>query len=100
MISYTYDEFVKLFGNDNFLCASFEIAGYPHYKHCLIQKIRPTVLNGMVVIAFTLSTRRSENVSFLEKFNESYKLFYLGRKLGSLTLKQVWDRVIIHEIKC
>ena len=99
MISYTYDEFVKLLDNDNFLYASFEIIGYPHYKHCIIQKIKPAVLNGMVEIVFTLSSRRSEKISFLEKFNESYKLFYLGRKLGTFTLKQLWNRIKFYEVK-
>ena len=94
-----YGDFLQLLDLDEFSYASFEIAGYPHYRNCVIQKIHRPILKGATEIVVTLSNRPSEKIYFWKTFDESYKLFYLGRKLGTLTLKQLWDRVIIHEIK-
>ena len=94
-----YDEFIKLINGDSFSYVLFEVSGYPHYKRCTIQKYKDDHVKGNWFFEVILSSRPSEKVVFMDSFKESDKLFYLGRKLGTQTLKQVWNRIIIHEIK-
>ena len=95
-----YEEFINLINGDRFSYALFEVSGYAHYKHCEIRKFKPSYLGGdHKIVDVSLSNRSSEKVSFLDTFKEEYKLFFLGRKLGTQTLKQVWNRIVIHEIK-
>ena len=95
-----YKDFINLIKSDRFSYALLEVSGYAHYKHCEIRKITPSWLReGHYLITVTPSSNPSEEVTFVDTYKDSFKLFYLGRTKGKFTLKQIWDRIIIHEIK-
>ena len=94
-----YEDFIRLVNGDRFSYALFEVSGYAHYKRCTIQKRRDDHCKGHWSIDVILSSCPTEKVSFMDHLKESYKFFYLGRKLGTQTLKQVWNKIVIHEIR-
>lgn len=95
----TYENFIAALNNGSILEISFEIIGYAHYKKCKIYRKDDVLSNGKIIslIKVKLVDDGSEEVSFYNVFNENYKLFYMGRK-GSFTLKQMWNKIQIHEI--
>ena len=96
----TYEQFIKNMNEGILSNITFEVEGYAHYKNCKISRKKDTLDNDktIVLIKITLTKDESEAVSFMDKFNESYKLFRMGRK-GSFTLKQVWDKIKIVAIE-
>ena len=95
----TYENFIADLNNGSILEISFEILGYAHYKKCKIYRKDDVLSNGKIIslIKVKLVDDGSEEVSFYNVFNENYKLFYMGHK-GSFTLKQMWNKIQIHEI--
>ncbi len=95
-----YDDFIKSINSGNITQFSFSIDGYNHYRDCRISRIKDKIFNGKIIegIKVILTKDESEKVSFLWKFNESFKLFRLGKE-GTFTLKQIWNRVIIKSIE-
>lgn len=95
-----YTDFISQLNSSIIKCMSFEISCYPHYSNCKIFRQNDILKNGaqISIIVCKLTEDDSENVSFLNEFKEDYKLFNFGRK-GKFTLKQLWDKVCIKEIK-
>ena len=96
----TYEQLVEGLNNGDILAIYFHIDGYPHYRKCSIQRKVDTAPSGyqIISIAVHLTDDGLEDVSFLFTFEESYKLFRMGRK-GTSTLKQIWCKVIIDKIE-
>ncbi len=78
----------------------FSVEGYSHYSHCSIQTKKDVLENGNIIplINVCLTKDGKEDVSFYKTFNEKYKLFDM-KKRGTYTLKQIWKKVIIHNIE-
>ncbi len=95
----TYEKFIVGLNNGSILEISFEILGYAHYKKCKIYRKDDVLSNGKIIslIKVNLVDDGSEEVSFYNVFNETHKLFYMRRK-GSFTLKQMWNKIKIHDI--
>ena len=100
----TYDEFIEGINNPNKIKQiDFYIDGYNHYRNCSIGRYREKIghpVNKVVDFRITciLTKDHSEDVGFLFKFKEDYKLFNFGSK-GKFTLKDVWDKVVITKVK-
>ncbi|MBS6447324.1 MAG: hypothetical protein KH382_07010 [Clostridiales bacterium] len=94
-----YSQFIFDLNNGIILEFAFEVEGYAHYSECRIYLTHEISKLGNILtfINVQLTKDGSESVSFYKKFNESYKLFYMGRK-GSYTLKQVWNKIQVHDI--
>lgn len=99
-MQYNYDSFIKDINLGNISEIYFSIKGYSHYNNCSIKRVRNQIPNGkfLELIIVNLTDDNSERVSFYETFEESYKLFRMGRK-GSFTLKQIWRDIQIIDIK-
>lgn len=95
----TYRQFIDDLNNSTITEATFEVIGYSHYSNCRILRKYDTLRNGnsISIIRVELTKDDSELVSFLNKFNESYKLFRMGTK-GTFTLQQMWHRIKIKKI--
>ena len=96
----SYEQFITELNAGTLTECHFEILNYSHYKNCRIQR-KDDVLNSgkhITLIVVQLTEDETETVSFMNQFNESYKLFRMGHK-GAFTLRQVWNRVHFHEIK-
>ena len=95
----TYRQFVEDLNNSKITEAIFEVIGYSHYKNCKIFRKYDTLKNGNTIslIRVELTNDNSELVSFMDEFNESYKLFRMGKK-GAFTLAQMWPRIKIIKI--
>ncbi len=94
----SYDELIKKINNHEISNVEFGIADYQHYSNCRIEVNKELINNKLIVIIeVKLTNDLSEYESFYNRFDESYKLFNLGRK-GSFTLKQIWDKVTIKSI--
>ncbi len=95
-----YDDFIKSINSGNITQFSFSIDGYNHYHDCRISRIEDRIFNGIIIemIEVILTKDESEKVSFYKHFDESYKLFRLG-KIGTFTLKQLWNRVVVTKIE-
>ena len=96
----TYEQFIKNLNDGILSSVTFDIGGYAHYKSCKISRKKESLDNDktIVLIKITLTKDESETVSFMNEFNESYKLFRMGRK-GSFTLRQMWNRIKIVAIE-
>ncbi|MCH5147884.1 MAG: hypothetical protein J1G05_00795 [Clostridiales bacterium] len=93
MNTLTYQQFIDEINNGKIIKAVFQIKDYAHYRCCSIERIIDVFPSGNSMIRIDIRlTKDSERVGFLEKFNEKYKLFDMGRK-GTFTLKQMWDRI-------
>ena len=95
----TYRQFVDDLNNSIIAEVYFEVVGYPHYKNCKIFRKYDTLRNGNVIslIRVELTNDKSELVSFMDEFNESYKLFRIKGK-GTFTLQQLWPQIRIIKI--
>lgn len=95
-----YEMFLEKFNSYEIKSVKFKVEGYAHYNNCcLFHQIDTINLNKKIhIIVCKLTNDEYEKVSFLNKFNEEFKLFDFGRK-GKFTLKQIWDKVCITEIK-
>jgi len=96
-----YEEFIKGINDEKKIKQiDFYIDGYAHYKNCSIGRYTDIFFGKEFDDRITciLTKDHSEKVSFFEKFKEDYKLFDFGRK-GKLTLKDVWDKVVITKIE-
>lgn len=77
----------------------FQVENYAHYKSCSMERRRDCIKGRAVnFIDVKLTEDGTERVCFFGKFNESYKLFGLGRK-GRFTLEQIWDRIRLIRIE-
>lgn len=77
----------------------FSVRGYGHYRDCKVIVQRDKLLNAeFYVIKFILTKDGTENIGFYKQFNENEKIFRLKNQ-GKFTLKQIWDRICITEIK-
>ena len=94
-----YTDFISQLNTSIIESVCFEIKNYPHYNNCKIFRQNDIIKNGVKIsiIVCQLTEDSSEKVSFLNEFEEGYKLFNFGRK-GKFTLKQLWDEVRIKEI--
>lgn len=94
-----YEEFIKKLNSNNIKCFRFRLKGYPHYNNCMIYRQIDEIANGkqLSIIVCKLTNDDYEKVSFYKNFDESYKLFSMGRK-GRFTLKQIWGLIDIIEI--
>ena len=95
----TYEQFVEELNDYRILEAEFEVLGYSHYKKCRITRMYDTLRNGKTIslIRVHLSSDPKDFVSFLDEFDDTYKLFRLGKK-GAFTLKQLWHNIKIIKI--
>lgn len=99
-MNYNYEEFINDLNNGKIESILFSIQNYSHYKNCSIKRCIDITYNKKQLISIKVKLVKddSETVSFYKKFNENYKLFKFGRK-GSFTLKQLWDKIVILDIK-
>ena len=95
----TYEEFIDGLNNSIIVEAVFEVIGYSHYKKCRICRKYETLRNGNIIslIRVELTNDYSELVSFMDEFNESYKLFHIKNK-GNFTLQEIWSRIKITKL--
>lgn len=95
-----YEDFVKGINSGSVTFIKFTVDGYSHYRDCRISRVQGKISNGKILefIEVVLTKDESEKVSFLRRFNESYKLFRLGRT-GTFTLKQLWKRITITQME-
>lgn len=95
----TYKQFIDDLNSETISEMEFEVVGYSHYKRCRIFRKYDTLRNGKTIslIRVDLTDNNSEFVSFMDEFNESYKLFRMGKK-GSFTLQQIWPKIKIVKI--
>ena len=95
----SYESFIYDLNTNKIKKINFHIDGFSHYGNCVIYRQVDTLKNNknISLIVCRLTDDDYEKVSFLNTFDESYKLFNFGRK-GKFTLKQVWDKVRITEI--
>ncbi len=100
MIDCKYEELIELINSHSISKVQFKVKDYSHYNNCkfIIKEDTFNSKNGVFLIDIILTKDGSENICFYDKFKEDYKLFYLG-KLGSFTLKQLWNRVEIINIE-
>lgn len=95
----SYEDFIHYLNSSKIKKIRFKVNGYSHYSNCTIYRQIDNI-NGnknISLIVCQLTIDDYEKVSFLNKFNESFKLFDFGRN-GRFTLKQIWDKVCITEI--
>lgn len=71
---------------------NFYVEGYAHYSSCSICVIYSPIRS----LQIQLTRDRSEFGKSLD-FPEKFKLFKIGK--NKYTLKQIWDRIRITEIK-
>ena len=95
----TYKQFIHDLNNSLISEILFEVVGYSHYKNCRIFRKYDTLKNGNTIslIRVELTNDKSELVSFMDEFNESYKLFRIKGK-GAFTLQQLWSQIKIIKI--
>ena len=95
----TYKQFINDLNNSIIAEVHFEVVGYPHYKSCRIFRKYDTLRNGNIIslIRIELTNDKSELVSFMDEFNESYKLFRIKGR-GTFTLQQLWPQIKIIKI--
>ncbi len=95
-----YCEFIQKINEGKIAKLVFSLANYSHYKDCSIEYIVDNPKEGVFIkiITLTLTSDKTERVSFYKFFDEKYKLFDFKRK-GKFTLKQVWDKIIIKSIE-
>lgn len=95
----TYNEFIGKLNLKEITRFRFRIKGYPHYDNCEIFYRTDKISEGrfIEIIVCKLTLDYSETVSFYKQFDESYKLFDMGRK-GKFTLKQVWNLIEVIEV--
>jgi len=95
----SYSEFITGINNGSIELIRFSVEGYSHYNNCIIKRIVDKLSNGneAVIIRVDLVTDLTESISFYRKFKEELKMFNFGRK-GKLTLKEVWEKMIIIEL--
>ena len=93
-----YKEFKQKIKNKEIFVMLFSIDGYNHYNNCCIKTRFDSLPNGdkVYIIACKLTKDSTEEVSFLNKFKDDYKLFNFGRK-GTYTLEQVWNKIVLKE---
>lgn len=93
-----YETFINKLNSHKIFGVNFNIKGFAHYNQCRIFH-QVDIMNNkeIVLIVCQLTEDDYEKVSFLNKFDEKYKLFDFGRK-GRFTLKQVWNKVCITEV--
>ena len=98
-MEYNYKNIIKALNNGEIKQIRFMVNNYFHYRNCVIERIIDSPCEGknFIRIAVKLTPDGSEMVSFLNAFNENYKLFRLGKK-GSFTLRQLWPEITILEI--
>ena len=95
----TYEQFVDELNDNRISEVEFEFLGYSHYKKCRITRRYDTLRNGKTIslIRVDLSSDPKDFVSFLDEFDDAYKLFRIGKK-GAFTLKQLWPNIKIIKI--
>lgn len=99
MIEYNYQKLIDGLNDGKIKQIHFSLSDYNHYKDCLITRKEDNIFNGKTItlIEVKLTKDSSEKISFLNTFEENYKLFNLGKK-GRFTLKQLWSKINIIEI--
>ena len=100
MIAHRYKEIIDGLNSGRIKFVRFCVNNYSHYKNCTIKRIEQKMPNGksFLLIEVILTQDSSEKISFLDSFEESTKLFNMGRK-GKFTLKQLWSQITVLEIE-
>ena len=93
MNKYNYETIIKSLNNYEIERMSFYVEGYAHYRNCEIS----VVFSPVRSLKIKLTNDKSEGGLCL-RVPERYKLFRLGKQ-GSFTLKQIWEKICIIEIK-
>lgn len=95
-----YCEFIQKINAGKIKKLLFSLSSYPHYKNCSIEHVVDNPKEGVFIkiIIVTLTSDKTEKVSFYKFFDEKYKLFDFKRK-GKFTLKQIWDKIVIRSIE-
>lgn len=93
----SYEELIDGLNSRKIVYVNFSVEGYSHYRNCEI------IIEGMAFYFGSADTiqiylAKGEYTGFLTTFEENVKLFDFGRK-GRYTLKQIWNRIEIREIK-
>lgn len=95
-MNYNCKDIIDLINKHKINLINFCVVGYSHYKNCYI-KIRKEILpslKSIFIITFNLTDDCYEDVSFLDKVDEKYKIFNMGKK-GKFTLEQLWNNIKI-----
>lgn len=94
-----YIKAIEQIENGEILEIIFSINNYTHYRLCKLYKETDVLKNGNELnrICVDPVPDKTESVCFLSNFNQTYKLFSLG-KGKKYTLKQIWDRITILDI--
>lgn len=93
----SYEELIDGLNSRKIVYVNFSVEGYSHYRNCEI------IIEGMAFYfggadTIQIYLAKGEYTGFLTAFEENVKLFDFGRK-GRYTLKQIWNRIAIREIK-
>lgn len=93
----SYEELIDGLNSRKIVYVYFSVEGYSHYRNCEI------IIEGMAFYfggadTIQIYLAKGEYTGFLTTFEENVKLFDFGRK-GRYTLKQIWNRIEIREIK-
>ena len=96
----SYEQFIEDINSKKIKQIDFYVDGYAHYHHCSIGRYKETFFGRECDYRITciLTQDHSEDVSFIDTFNEDYKLFDFGRK-GKFTLKDIWDKIVITNVE-
>lgn len=94
----TYDDFILLI-NNSYVKIIFKVRDYKHYDCCQIERKKQDLKNGnkIDIVSVKLTQDNTETIGFLDKYNESLKIFNFGRK-GKATLKECWKLIEIVKI--
>lgn len=95
-----YKEIIQKLNSGEIEEILFSIKNYAHYNNCSIKRHVNTINKSkqIVHIKVRLAKDNSETVSFLNNFNENFKLFKIAGK-GRFTLRQIWPDILIHHIR-
>ena len=95
----TYDEVIRGINDGSITDVFFSIDGYSHYRNCSIRRLLDS--QGYEHVEIKLTEDGSERCLLyggISESNENEKLFHVenGKRL---TLKEIWKRVRIKEIR-
>ena len=97
-----YSEFISKLENGNISKVRFCVKDYNHYRNCCIRcfndifSFRGRQL-AIPTIEVKLTNDNSELVSFIDEFDEKYRLFNINK--NKYTLKEIWDKIEIFDIE-
>lgn len=95
-MDYSYNDLIEGINSHKISEVHFKVKNYSHYKNCKIIVCKDLLLSKKFIylINVVLTEDKTEEASFLEAFEEDYKLFRMGQK-GTFTLKQLWNEIEI-----